>query len=269
MEKILLASKQALKDHIWLRMIVTILIIELFDEAIASPLFGMIFTHHFWIENVIYKGLEFLIAFVLNLKLLKANIMSARPKRENIGKLIVLATVIIFFSVLMIALHHPTRAWEALTVGLIAAIPEEFIWRGMVLTYIGQHMSGSIRFRAIWALSISSLLFGMYHLGNLHNQSLDSTLAQVLQTIGLGMILGAIYIKSGNLLNSMLFHFSWDFFVTLVSGVGSKPDSTINWTANSLIFVAFCIIGFIAVMSGDRKFALIKNLDSGTSIASK
>ncbi|MCH4011640.1 MAG: CPBP family intramembrane metalloprotease [Furfurilactobacillus sp.] len=265
MGKILLASKETLKDHIWLRLIVTILIIELFDEVIAGPLFDAIFTHHFWVENIVYKGMEFLIAFVLNLKLLKANVMIARPKRKSIRKLIVLATLIAFFVASAIAIHHPTRAWEALTVGLIAAIPEEFIWRGLVLTYIGQQMSGTTRFRAIWALGISSLLFGLYHMGNLHVQSLDSTLAQVLQTVGLGVILGAIYIKSGNLLNSMLFHFSWDFFATLANGIENGPDSEINWTANIVMFVALCIVGISVVMFGDRKFALIKKLDSKTS----
>jgi membrane protease YdiL (CAAX protease family) len=130
----------------------------------------------------------------------------------------------------------------------------------LILGYFAQHLHLKPENRAVWSLILSSLLFGLYHLSNLHVQPLDVTIAQVLQTVGLGMIFGAIYLKTGNLLMPILTHFCWDFFVTLVNGINFSSGSPLNWRVTVVISGLLCISGVVILLANNSQSNLIEKM---------
>lgn len=79
-------------------------------------------------------------------------------------------------------------------VAVLAPIFEESLFRGFLLTSLARHLAG-------WqAIAISGFVFALAHLN----------LADLLPLTVLGMMLGFIYLRSQNLLASMLLHGIWN-----------------------------------------------------------
>ena len=246
--------------HVWLRLIAVVLLLEICDDLIVSPLLAHYFEGHFWLVNVTYKSVEFLIALLLNHSILRAKVFIQRLRWRIDAKKLVLILVLGGYFGGTVIFNHSDRFASALTVGVIAAIPEEYFWRGLILGYFSQHLYLKPERRALWSLILSSLLFGLYHLSNLHVQPLDVTMAQVLQAIGLGMIFGAIYLKTGNLLMPIFTHFCWDFFVTLVNGINFSSGSPVNWMVTVIISSLLCILGVAILLANNSRSNLIKKM---------
>lgn len=80
------------------------------------------------------------------------------------------------------------------TAAIAAPIFEELLFRGFLLPSL-------TRYFPIWgAIALSSLIFAVAHL----------SLSEVLPLTVLGMVLGFVYTRSGNLLSSMLLHSLWN-----------------------------------------------------------
>jgi hypothetical protein len=80
------------------------------------------------------------------------------------------------------------------TAAIAAPIFEEILFRGFLLPSL-------TRYLPIWgAIALSSLIFAVAHL----------SLSEVLPLTILGMVLGFVYARSGNLLSSMLLHSLWN-----------------------------------------------------------
>jgi hypothetical protein len=89
----------------------------------------------------------------------------------------------------------------------LTALSEEIAFRG----YILNNLLGS--FDKWTALGISSVLFGIVHLGNAHLNPVA-----VLNVLAGGVLLGINYIYIRNCWFSICFHFSWNFFQGPVLG---------------------------------------------------
>ncbi len=81
-----------------------------------------------------------------------------------------------------------------LTAAVAAPLFEEVLFRGFLLPSLTRYMP------AWGAIALSSLIFAIAHL----------SLSEVLPLMTLGMILGFVYARSGNLLSSMLLHGLWN-----------------------------------------------------------
>jgi uncharacterized protein len=93
------------------------------------------------------------------------------------------------------------------TVAIAAPFFEELLFRGFLLPSL-------IKLTSIWpAIAISGFLFALAHLN----------LGDIMPLTVLGMVLGFVYMRSGNLLAPMLLHGLWNSgsFLALVS-LGSK-----------------------------------------------
>ncbi len=107
----------------------------------------------------------------------------------------------------------------ALALGISSAIFEEILFRGIIFR-ITEEKLGSV-----WALIISSLLFGFGHLAN-ENSTVFSAIAI---TIEAGLLLGAVYIYSKNLWLPIFIHFAWNFseggiYGAIISGNGLEKS---------------------------------------------
>ena len=105
----------------------------------------------------------------------------------------------------------------ALALGISSGIFEEILFRGIIFRITEERLG------SVWALVISSSVFGLAHLAN-PNSTIFSAVAI---TIEAGLLLGATYIYSRNLWLPIFIHFSWNFseggiYGANVSGGGLK-----------------------------------------------
>lgn len=91
-----------------------------------------------------------------------------------------------------------------------AGVGEEIFLRGMPLSLMMRRRRSAGWITA--SLLITSLSFGLFHALNLlAGASLTLTLLQVLGTVGIGLLLGAIYLRTGSLIPVMILHTAHDF----------------------------------------------------------
>ena len=101
----------------------------------------------------------------------------------------------------IIAFHPISFLLPALALSIPSAIVEEIVFRGVIFRITEERLG------TIWALMISSSIFGFAHLAN-PNGTLLSAIAI---TIEAGVLLGAAYIYSRNLWLPIFIHFAWNF----------------------------------------------------------
>jgi uncharacterized protein len=107
----------------------------------------------------------------------------------------------------------------ALAIGISSSVFEEILFRGIIFR-ITEEKLGSV-----WALIISSSIFGFAHIAN-PNSTIFSAVAI---TIEAGLLLGAAYIYSKNLWLPIFIHFAWNFseggiYGAIISGNGLKKS---------------------------------------------
>ena len=93
----------------------------------------------------------------------------------------------------------------AIVLGLAPAVFEELIFRGAAIDAL--RSSGA---NDMLTLIVSALLFAAVHLTNAVGMELVSVLVQVLYSVSVGLILGSVYILSGDILTVILAHASID-----------------------------------------------------------
>ena len=88
---------------------------------------------------------------------------------------------------------------------------EEITFRGLgVANYMRKIQSGQQIKVIFW---LSSIVFGLIHLGNiLQGGDPKAVVIQAFYAIGVGMLFGAVYLRTGNLWPTILGHWSVDFF---------------------------------------------------------
>lgn len=142
-----------------------------------------------------------------------------------------------------------SRVIAGLTIGVVAAATEEVMFRGVIFAELLK------RWRSPWpAMLVSGLLFGGLHIINLTHQAAGITLLQILQAAGMGVMLAAMYLRSGTLLAPMAFHFSLDYIAVAIHGISGTPTGDFQtlllgsgiW---AMVYVAIAVM----IVHGSRK----------------
>lgn len=94
---------------------------------------------------------------------------------------------------------------EILILGLAPAIFEEVLFRGIFIHNLKASGKSDMA-----ALLIPALLFGLIHLTNAVNGNIAQALVQTGYAVVVGLVFGAIYIKTGDLLSVMIAHAAID-----------------------------------------------------------
>ena len=107
-----------------------------------------------------------------------------------------------------------TLAAQLVALALVVGPSEELLFRGVIQTSLNRSIHAVMRWRG-WRLPLGTLfaavLFGLFHLVNLGFQPLATTLEQVVVGIALGLVIGVLYDRTGNLIGAGLFHSVADF----------------------------------------------------------
>ena len=105
-------------------------------------------------------------------------------------------------------------AAQLVALALVVGPSEELLFRGLIQTSLNRSIHAAMRWRG-WRLPLGTLfaavLFGLFHLVNIGFQPLAATLEQVVVGIALGLVIGVLYDRTGNLIGAGLFHSVADF----------------------------------------------------------
>ena len=117
-----------------------------------------------------------------------------------------------------------------ITMALVPAFCEEFLFRGAILTNL-------LPFGKTGAIMISSLLFAMMH----------QNAEQVLYTFAAGILLGVLYEKTGSIWNCVFLHLMNNFssLVMIILAKSLHHDAEISSTLAVLLMCLVCGIGVV------------------------
>lgn len=126
---------------------------------------------------------------------------------------------------------------------LAAAVCEETMFRAIPISLMMRKPADEKR--VLGAMLLSGVLFGAYHFSNLiAGAALDTTIVQVIDCIGFGCIAGAIYLRTGSILPTMIWHFITDFFTTMIVTNATGLMTNTGISIESFIFV--CIMALLS-----------------------
>ena len=132
--------------------------------------------------------------------------------------------------------------WGILAIAVIGPVIEELVFREGICGYLMRN--GSNTWRAIW---ISAIFFGIIHFNP----------AQVPFAILMGVILGVIYAKTGNIVITSIIHILNNSIAVIevnVLGDKAKEFSMVEWIGGNVVAGVCIIVGFAGCAYLLRKF---------------
>ena len=156
-------------------------------------------------------------------------------KRQFSGALIALPALL--FVAWNIANHYLSHgAFAALSaeiviLGIAPALFEEVLFRGIFIHNL--KASGK---SDMFALLVSAAIFGLIHLTNAMNGDLLNALVQTGYSTVVGLVFGAVYIKSGDLASLIVIHAAIDITNRVFMGATSSPTIAVA------IFIALLVV---------------------------
>ncbi len=120
---------------------------------------------------------------------------------------------------------------------------EEAAFRGLgVANYLRRNPTEKGIVKILW---LSSIVFGLVHVGNaLAGAFLLISMGQAAYAAGIGMVLGAVYLRTGNLWPSILGHMSMDFLELIRSDLDSSGGVVSGLGAGDWITIIAGAVGF-------------------------
>lgn len=242
-------------------------LITLFLMPPLTAVFGM---HAGPVQVIVTESLMLLAVLILNrlyikqhIRLLPTNTMS-ELRKNGVPLGLTIIVLLIFFR------NHLNQFLISLLLSLIVAITEEYTFRGIIFTtLLSRCLKQFTTMRAtIAAMIAAALIFAAMHLTNLLSQPVWSVLCQVLYVIGLGLLLAAIYLITGNLLGAIGVHWLIDFSSFYSQGVNSAP-SVINGPVEALLkglFLDALFIGIATFILISKRWKLLHILDNENKI---
>lgn len=148
---------------------------------------------------------------------------------------------------------------------IFVGIFEEFLFRGLILNILLEKTE-HLQYKGMtWSLFISSVLFGATHILNLFDnpEEINSTIAQTVGSIFIGVFLGALYLRCRNIWVVVFYHTLIDIATDLpvifydipasTGGSSDMPFSDVipNILANSIVL----FIGLFLARRSKSKYA--------------
>lgn len=128
---------------------------------------------------------------------------------------------------------------RALFLAFCAGISEEIITRGIPLAVMMRGKPEAKRIRT--ALILTSVVFGVMHLLNGYGGATGPL--QVVFTFITGMFMGAVYLRTGSILTTIVFHVIYDIFATTIVLPDPMEMSHILFLLfNELLLLVFAIV---------------------------
>ncbi|MDR0812924.1 MAG: CPBP family intramembrane metalloprotease [Oscillospiraceae bacterium] len=135
---------------------------------------------------------------------------------------------------------------ESVIYNISLAIIEELYVRGLLQNTLRGAFAKSRR-GALYAVLLSSAIFGVGHIPGSIGQPVLVVIGQVLWTFGLGVFLGAVYTKTKNLWCAVLFHFAFNLAGVLYCFTTQTGYPTISLAILIPLFVLLGVYGAVSL----------------------
>ncbi|KDB00874.1 hypothetical protein LAKU_12c00330 [Apilactobacillus kunkeei EFB6] len=249
----------------WILIPMFIIFEVVIDDYVLQRIYRLFFnpTDHFLLYINVYKIVSIIVICLLNYWIIQQKVFFKPGERKRWWLSFLIVCLII------VAFCIPSQNfWSALDIGLLAGLSEELMFRGIILGFLLKLMTNKSdsRWRVMLCLTISSLLFGGLHYVNLSMQSFSGTTYQVINAVAFGMILGALYIKSGTIIVPMALHFISDFLFGIIGGLPKNnytPVQNSQWIGLVVYVLIYLVIALIIVnykASNNKILPKLKNL---------
>ncbi|MCR4762842.1 MAG: CPBP family intramembrane metalloprotease [Lachnospiraceae bacterium] len=129
-----------------------------------------------------------------------------------------------------------------LCMAIMAGVNEETMYRAMIIPVGMRYLKG--QHRAWMVIVISSLVFGPMHLTNIFaGADVGMTLVQTVMATCGGIILGAIYLRTGSVIPGMAAHALYDF-VNFATDPTINPEGVViaGVSTNENLLMIICIV---------------------------
>lgn len=141
-----------------------------------------------------------------------------------------------------------------LVVAVMPAVGEELLFRGLLL--------GSLRdkYKAGWAIVISSVIFGLFHM----------SLVKLIPTALLGICLAVVVTKGGSIFLSMLLHFTNNMILVLPTKYPEKTGELFPvLMKESFSVMEICLLVVVAVVCITVGYLILQGNAAASDIANK
>ncbi|MBR4200765.1 MAG: CPBP family intramembrane metalloprotease [Oscillospiraceae bacterium] len=145
---------------------------------------------------------------------------------------------------------------QVLSLGLTAGFSEEVVFRGLPLSYLKRQLRSEKQVPLI--VFVTGGIFGLVHVSNiLFGASVSASLVQGVATSCIGIFLGAVFIRGGNVFVPILLHSLHDMFV-LSFQAADEVSVTIEREAETadifsvLICLGLAIFGLFLIRKSKR-----------------
>lgn len=129
---------------------------------------------------------------------------------------------------------------------LYAGICEDITWRALPLSQL-MKMEGRDEKRLLLILILPAVGFGCIHFGNIAaGSSVTYVLLQVFQTFGIGLLFGAVYLRTGDMTVLFAIHFLNDLlsFMGQTEGTIGIYDAPV-FDASLVFDIVFCVFAIV------------------------
>lgn len=231
-------------------MIMLFIVFEIGSEFIYSASFEIISLSKYG-NYIIIESLWALTVFIM--LVFAGNAYIFRWKKVPIRKSLALAVppvaiaIMTFFANFASAFHYNFidvigLAFYCFTIGLT----EEFMCRGWLLTEFIERYGYDYKHVKLSILA-SALIFGFMHLTNIFaGQTIFETLMQVIQTLGIGYLLGSVFYRTRNIWSVVFIHAFYDF--SLMLGDISRYAVCTGGESQAINFYSFMLSTILCVI---------------------
>ncbi|MYV17084.1 CPBP family intramembrane glutamic endopeptidase [Furfurilactobacillus milii] len=240
-------------DNRWVKVFGTWLVV------IIIALGGGAWTTHSGVSRetgiIVYEIVMFAVLFLLNRFWLHQTVYLKPTERS--WRLIPLnwITVVLLGQVILLLFTGSGNLALGITMLLFVGTTEEYVFRGLLLPLASRLGHGR---NQLWTgVLVSSVLFGLAHSVNALQQPVMATIVQMLSAITIGIMLSAIYLRTGSLLFPIILHGLNDFVPAFYNGSVQETSRVVSLTEVGPILL-FLIVG--AFMLRKSKRSTIKNV---------
>jgi uncharacterized protein len=200
--------------RIMIGLIIVVPVTIAFKNYVTKPILSLIFSGEL-IKEVIQHLVSIttmILLYYLTYKILEKRLISEIRIRKEIKYTILGLLMGIFSITIIIAILYILGYYHVIGINgdfpwsrylphvFVAALWEEFVFRGILYRILEEWMG------TLWALGISSVIFGVLHL-----QNDDPNLVSVLSAISGGLLMSILFAYRKNIWLPAFFHFSWNF----------------------------------------------------------
>ncbi|MCR5656170.1 MAG: CPBP family intramembrane metalloprotease [Butyrivibrio sp.] len=177
-------------------------------------------------------------------------------KRYGLLALVATVAVAISFCIGLYPLDNSPTVWRVLIEGILyyvgVGIMEELYLRGLMQNIL-ENAFGDRKNATLYAILITSVLFGAGHIFGAIGQPLFTIVCKALWATGLGVYLGAVYVKTRNLWVPIILHTIIDFCGIPVCFATNKGYPDIAVLVSLISFVLLGIYGIVILLHVRRQ----------------